>query len=128
MHGAPALPEIDRWREVYMATAYRNNADAGVFLKQWMVEAGLAQEAISYTNSVITYNGQDDAFRRAWGDAWATRTTDSALATQGIEYGIVSDAAELARIAEGWQQWADDPASVFVYVNGEAIGRKAHGS
>jgi hypothetical protein len=125
MRGAPAMPQIDKWRDVYMATCYQNKAepDAGVFLKQWMVEAGLKGDAITYGNSVVTYSSQDGAFRRAWGEAWAKRTVESAFAEQAVEYGIAT-ADELIQCSEGWQTWAGQVDSVFFYVNGEAIGTK----
>lgn len=39
--GAPVLPGLHRWREVYMMTARRNGGepDAGLYLKKWMNSA-----------------------------------------------------------------------------------------
>ena len=123
MRGAPACDRIERWREVYMATARANNAepDAGLYLKQWAVEAGLDPGKIAYGNAVVTYSAADDAFRRAWGEAWATRTVESAFAAQAVAYGVAT-ADELVVCAGGWRDWADDPHSVFFYVNGEVVG------
>lgn len=123
MRGAPVLPAIERWREVCMATCRQNSAepDAGVYLKQWMDEAGLPNAA--FTTSVVTYSDVDKDVKRAWGESWAERTLHS-FGVQALEYGIVACREELEAIAAGWHAWVSDPNAVFFYVNGECIARR----
>jgi hypothetical protein len=125
MRGSPLLPGIEQWREIYMATCRQNKAhpDAGLFLKEWMVQAGFNAESVDYTNSVITYSHSDEPFRIAWGEAWAERTIESAFATQAIASGIATP-VELEASAAAWREWAANSDATFFYVNGEVIGHK----
>lgn len=122
---SPTLPALERWREVYASIAHHNFAepDAGLFLKQWMLDAGFARDCIDYGNSVVTYSSSDDPRRRAYGEAWVERSLRSSFAKQALEYRV-ADPDELATISQGWRTWAADPNSVLFYVNGEVIGRK----
>lgn len=122
---SPALPALERWREVYASIAHRNSAepDAGLFLKQWFLDAGLAQDRIHYGNSVVTYSSSDESSRRAYGEAWVDRALQSSFAKQAIQYAVASS-EELTEISQGWQAWAANPNSVLFYVNGEVIARK----
>jgi len=121
---SPTLPAFERWREVYASIAHHNSAEpnAGLFLKQWFLDAGFAQDCICYGNSVVTYSSSDDSSRRAYGEAWAERSLRSSFAKQAVEYGVASP-DELAMISQGWQAWAANPNSVLFYVNGEVIVR-----
>jgi hypothetical protein len=44
----------------------------------------------------------------------------SSLAEQAVAYGIASE-AELASIAQGWLDWAQQPDGVLVVLHGEII-------
>mmetsp|Transcript_126475 Transcript_126475/g.300358 ORF Transcript_126475/g.300358 Transcript_126475/m.300358 type:complete len:267 (-) Transcript_126475:152-952(-) len=122
MRGSPALPGIDKWRDVYMATARQNKAEpeAGLFLKRWLREAELKD--VDYTTSTVTYSSANEVARKNWAESWAERTIHS-FGTQALEYGIAKE-PELQEVASAWKQWAADPESVFLFVNGECLGRK----
>ena len=51
-------------------------------------------------------------------------TTSSALADQLLA-GELSDAAELAAIAEAWRRWAADPNAWFAVLHGEVVATRA---
>ena len=124
MLGQPALPGIDRWRSVYRETARRNGAepDAGRHLVRWLQSAGVALEDIQYTASAVVYSSANEPARRQWGLAWRDRTLYSAFGQHALRHGIATQ-ADLDAIAAAWQEWADEPAAVFYYVNGEALVR-----
>ena len=90
MQGAPVMPGIQRWREVYMATARQNGSepDAGLFLKQWMIRAGLLE--ISYNSTTVTYTSNDEDRRKAFGDSWAERTVKT-FGRQAVDLGLAQD-------------------------------------
>ncbi|CAE7752354.1 unnamed protein product [Symbiodinium necroappetens] len=121
MRGSPALPGIDKWRDVYMATARQNKAEpeAGLFLKRWLREAELKD--VDYTTSTVTYSSANEVARKNWAESWAERTIHS-FGTQALEYGIAKE-PELQEVASAWKQWAADPESVFLFVNGECYIR-----
>jgi hypothetical protein len=87
MRAWPESSGLDEWLRIYRRTARRNGAepDAGRRLLHWARAAGMPRESLSYTCSVVVYEPGAEEFKRAWGDAWATRTLESALATQAIE-------------------------------------------
>jgi hypothetical protein len=60
------------------------------------------------------------ASRAWWGDLWADRVTESAFATQAVQYGL-SDEGELADLAAGWRSWAADPDGFFVVLGVEVL-------
>ena len=122
MRGSPALPGIDKWRDVYMATARQNKAepDAGLFLKRWLQAAELKD--VDYTSSTVTYSSANEVARKNWCESWAERTVHS-FGMQALEYGIAQE-SELQGVASAWKQSAADPESIFLFVNGECLGRK----
>ena len=125
MRGAPAVPALDRWRCTYMQTCRRNGAepDAGLFLQQWMLEAGFALSECTYTTSVVTFHGGDEAFRRAWGEAWQERTLKSDFAVHSKRHGLANQ-ADLEAMSQGWREWTNDPAGIWMYTNGEILAVK----
>ncbi|MEO1061078.1 MAG: methyltransferase domain-containing protein [Actinomycetota bacterium] len=116
----PDVPELDRWLDVYRATARANGAepDAGRRLLDWARQAGFAD--IEASASVWCFSSEAD--RRWWGSLWADRCLGSSFADQAPAHGLV-DAEELDRIAAGWRRWADAPDGWFVVVHGEVIAR-----
>lgn len=116
----PADPVLDRWMEVYQATARANRAepDAGRRLLSWAQAAGLTD--IRPSASVWTFATAED--RRWWGDLWAERMLRSELARQAIEGGH-ADQDELGEISEGWRRWAAAEDGWFVVVHGEVLAR-----
>ena len=118
---APDDEGLARWLEVYMAVTRRNGADAtaGRRLLGWAHAAGLKD--VTYTSSTWTYATPDE--RAWWSDLWAERTVSSSCGEQAVAYGIATP-DELARIAEAWRRWAEDPDAVFVVVHGEIVARR----
>ncbi len=116
----PELPELDRWRQVYLAVARSNGGepDAGRRLLSWVQEAGLtSSEALA---STWCFANPED--RGWWGGLWADRVTSSALGRQAVELGI-SDRVELEQIAAGWRAWAGAADGWFTVVHGEVLAR-----
>src|ERR1700753_2221903 len=76
----PALPGLDRWRELYQAAARANGGepDAGRRLLAWANPAGITD--VSATSSTWCY--ADPAAREAWGGTWADRISGSAITEQ----------------------------------------------
>ncbi|MCB0990213.1 MAG: methyltransferase domain-containing protein [Acidimicrobiales bacterium] len=115
----PSDARLDRWMEIYQAVARSNEAEpnAGRQLLAWAHAAGL--DDVSATASVWCFADNDS--RLWWGGLWAERSTSSALAAQAIELGV--DAAELARIAGGFDDWAADRDAWFIVPHGEIVVR-----
>uniref|UniRef100_A0A7S3PGI3 Methyltransferase domain-containing protein n=1 Tax=Aplanochytrium stocchinoi TaxID=215587 RepID=A0A7S3PGI3_9STRA len=122
MLGSPDLEFIKRWNEIYKETCRRNNAepDAGRYLFKWARESGSAASNIEYSADVVVYSPTDPTFQKAWGNAWAERSLNSAFGRQAIEYGI-STKEEMMKVAIAWQEWAKDKDATFYYVNGQVL-------
>jgi 2-polyprenyl-3-methyl-5-hydroxy-6-metoxy-1,4-benzoquinol methylase len=118
---SPANPDLERWRQIYLAVTQRNGAEAnaGRWLLRWAHAAGLSD--VDYGSSTWTFATPAD--RAWWADLWAERCLSSSFGHQAIRYGIAT-AAELASIADGWRAWAGDPDAVFVVLHGEIIARR----
>ncbi|MDA0815304.1 MAG: methyltransferase domain-containing protein [Chloroflexi bacterium] len=117
----PREPEIDRWRDLYHAVAWRNDADpdAGRRLPAWLHEGGFTD--LRTTGSAAVFADPESV--RNWGYSWADRTIESSFGKQALEYGLASR-AELEAIAAGWRRWADHPDAFFMYTNVECIGMR----
>jgi len=114
----PAVPELERWRQVYTQVARSNGAepDAGRRLLGWAHAAGFTEvEAAS-----STWCFASPADRAWWGGLWADRVVGSALAGQAVERGI-STQAELRELAAGWRRWAEDADAWFSVLHGEIL-------
>jgi ubiquinone/menaquinone biosynthesis C-methylase UbiE len=116
----PADPRLDRWREIYRAVAYQNDAepDAARRLVDWATQAGFGE--IAPSSSTWTFALPED--RAWWSETWATRTTTSAFAHQALEYGLTT-ADEQADIAGGWRAWAAHPTSWWAVLHGQLLCR-----
>jgi SAM-dependent methyltransferase len=116
----PALPGLDRWRDLYYAAARANGGepDAGRRLLAWAHAAG----AREVTASSSTWCYADPESRHAWGSGWADRILRSAIADQLIEAGAATE-AELSGVAEAWRRWADDPDGWISIPHGEILIR-----
>jgi len=114
----PAVPELDRWLEVYQQVARSNHAepDAGRRLLAWAHAAGFTE--VEASSSTWCFATPED--RAWWGGLWAERVVGSALATQVVELGIAT-AAELSDLASGWRRWAEDPDAWFSVLHGEIL-------
>ncbi|KAI1812672.1 ubiE/COQ5 methyltransferase [Poronia punctata] len=115
----PELPGLDKWGEVYQATAKANGAEpnAGRYLKTWARMAGLVD--VVFTWDVWNYQGADAVF---WGETWAERTLRSSLATTARERGIATD-EDLQMIAETWRGWAEVEDAFIIIPSGEILCR-----
>jgi SAM-dependent methyltransferase len=109
---------LDRWLEIYLAVARRNDAEpnAGRMLLHWARGAGLAD--VTYTSSTWAFATPADC--RWWADLWAERSVASSFAEQAVAYGVTT-AGELHDVAGGWRAWANDPDAVFIAVHGEIV-------
>jgi ubiquinone/menaquinone biosynthesis C-methylase UbiE len=118
---APADPLLDRWLELYHQVTARNRAeaDAGRHLLGWVQTAGFTDPRAS--SSTWTFATPDD--RAWWGGLWADRVRLSAFAEQAVAYDL-SDASELAAIADAWLQWVDAPDGFFAVLHGEVLARR----
>ena len=121
----PHEERIDRFLTLYHAIAQRNGgeADAGRRIPSWLAQAGF--ERAEVTTSTWTFIETDDVLN--WGDSWAQRATESALATQVIEYGLAS-AGELAELAAGWRDWARRPGAFFSFIHVAGLAYSPGGS
>ena len=116
----PADSRLDRWRELYSAVARRNGGepDAGRFLRQWALAAGLPDVEVG--RSTWTY--ADPESTAWWGNLWADRCEHSALGEQAIAYGL-STRGELQAIAAAWRAWAAKHDARFIVPHGELLVR-----
>ena len=116
----PQLPALDEWLVLYQRVARSNGGepDAGRRLLSWALEAGYSDVAPSA--STWCYASRED--RAWWGSMWAARITESAIAQQAIDSGA-ADPAGLARIADGWRQWAAADDGWLSILHGEILAR-----
>ncbi|MEM9034911.1 MAG: methyltransferase domain-containing protein [Actinomycetota bacterium] len=116
----PHDERLDRWLDVYRATASANGAepDAGRRLPSWFRSAGFGTIAVTAS----TWCFAERAEREWWGSLWAGRVTGSAFAQQALEAGL-TDEAEQAAMADAFRSWAQHPDGWFVVVHGEVVAR-----
>jgi len=114
----PAVPELDRWLEVYSAVARSNSAepDAGRRLLAWARAAGLTD----VTASSATWCYASPMDRAWWGGLWADRIVDSDLARQAVDRGLATT-TELSALADGWRRWAAHDDGWFSVLHGELL-------
>ena len=114
----PPLPELDRWRELYLTAARSNGGepDAGRHLLAWAHAAG----ATKVEATASTWCFASPEAREWWGGMWAERTTGTALAEQLVREGLAAT-DELARVADGWRAWAEHPDGWIVVPHGELV-------
>ena len=116
----PAVPELDRWLEIYLSVARSNHAEpaAGRRLLSWARSAGFTDvEAGASTWCFAT-----DEDRTWWGGLWADRVVGSALARQAVDGGFATE-AELREVAQGWRRWAEQEDGWFSVLHGEVLAR-----
>ncbi len=116
----PRLRTLDDWMALYQQVARSNGAepDGGRHLRHWAHGAGF-DDVIS-TASVWCYADATD--RQWWGGLWADRVVDSGFAEQALAAGFAT-AADLAKLADGWREWAAHPDAWFAVLNGEILCR-----
>jgi ubiquinone/menaquinone biosynthesis C-methylase UbiE len=118
---APREPLLDRWNALYHEITAHNRAeaDAGRYLLGWVQQAGYTD--IEAGSSTWTFAEPDR--REWWGNLWADRVEQSAMAQQAVDYGL-SDADELAAIASAWRRWAGHADGYFAVLHGEVLARR----
>ena len=116
----PAVPELDAWLTMYDTVARANHGEpnAGRCLLSWAHAAGFTD--VQPGASVWCY--ATPAERSWWGELWADRITESAIAEQAVELGAAT-APELQTMAGAWRGWAADPDAWFAVLHGEIICR-----
>jgi hypothetical protein len=116
----PQLPELDRWLDLYDRAARANGGepDAGRRLLCWAQQAGF--DDITSTASVWCFATRDS--RDWWGQMWADRIVESALARQLVDSGMAT-AAELDAISLAWRKWAAASDGWLTIPHGEIICR-----
>ena len=116
----PAVPALDRWREVYRAAAraHGGEPDAGRRMLSWARAAGFTD--VTATSS--TWCFADDEDRAWWGGMWADRVRASAMAEQALAAGV--PAQELQRLSDGWRAWAASPDGWLSILHGEILARR----
>ncbi|MBG6140859.1 methyltransferase domain-containing protein [Longispora fulva] len=114
----PRVPALDDWLALYQRVARDNGGepDAGRRLLSWARAAGFAE--VTPGASVWCYATPED--RAWWGDLWADRMVDSALARQAVARGFAGE-ADLRAIASGWREWAGSPDGWFLVPHGEVL-------
>jgi ubiquinone/menaquinone biosynthesis C-methylase UbiE len=119
---SPRTPALDRFLEIYMEVARRNNAvpDAGRYLKGWFVDAGFTDLEVSTS----TWTFAEIEGLSWWGNQWADRIVESNIATGAIDYGIATK-DELEEISKGWREWITAPGAFFTFTQVEVIGTKS---
>ncbi|HEX6257164.1 MAG TPA: hypothetical protein VFZ70_15255 [Euzebyales bacterium] len=60
--------------------------------------------------------------RAWWSDLWADRVRSSTFARQAVDRGL-TDADELAEVAEAWHRWAARDDGWLTIVHGEVLCR-----
>ncbi|MEO6715539.1 MAG: class I SAM-dependent methyltransferase [Mycobacteriales bacterium] len=112
----PEVPELDTWLALYQRAARANGGEpnAGRRLLQWAQQAGFTDVVAG--SSTWCFSTHDD--RQWWGDMWADRILESAMATQVLSDGLATQ-GELERISRGWRNWAAARDGWFSILHGE---------
>ena len=118
---SPDEPLLDRWLELYHEITRANHAEAnaGRYLKPWVMAAGF--ESITVSSSNWIFESADE--RSWWGGLWADRVVHSDFARQGVEYGLTS-IEELKKISDAFLQWSHSSDAVFLLVNVEVLATR----
>jgi len=116
----PTEPALDAWLALYrkIARANQGEPDAGRRLPAWAHAAGF--DDVQAGASVWCFATPDD--RAWWGNLWADRMADSAIATQAVNDGFATR-EELDAIVDGWRLWAGHRDGWFAVLHGEVLCR-----
>ncbi len=103
MRWSPPSALLDRWMEIYQASARLSGGEpnAGAYLSGWAAEAGL--DDVSASSSTWVYDTEDK--RQWWGSLWSERILASRFADVVLEHGLASR-QELEAISEDWMRFA----------------------
>ncbi|HEY6623855.1 MAG TPA: methyltransferase domain-containing protein [Acidimicrobiales bacterium] len=116
----PEDPLLTRALDLYRRTARANGGepDAGRRMLSWAAQAGF-EDVIP---SASTWCFATPADRAWWGSLWADRLTQSALASQLVDYGFATP-ADLEGFAAAWRRWMEAPDGWYAVLHGEVICR-----
>ena len=116
----PAEPALDAWLAMYDTVARANHGepDAGRYLLAWAHAAGFTD--VQAGASTWCFAAPED--RAWWGELWADRITESAIATQAVEIGAATH-DELRAMADAWRRWTMEPDGWFAVLHGEILAR-----
>jgi SAM-dependent methyltransferase len=116
----PASPALDAWLKMYDTVARSNHGepDAGRYLLAWAHAAGFTD--VWSGASTWCFSTPED--RKWWGDLWADRITESAIAKQAVEIGAASR-SDLGEMADAFRTWSADPDGWFAVLHGEILAR-----
>lgn len=116
----PPHPDLDRWMDLYHDVAHANDAepDAGRMLLAWANRAGFSQ----VESSAAIWCFADDELRAWWGDLWAERMLNSAVADQAKAEALATQ-DDLDQIADAFRSWSTSADGWFSVPHGEIIGR-----
>jgi SAM-dependent methyltransferase len=116
----PQPPELDEWLTLYRRVARANGGepDAGRRLLGWAQRAGCRD--IVATASCWCFATPED--RAWWGGMWADRIVNSAIGGHAIAMGCATE-RDLARISQGWRDWAGATDGWFAIMHGEILCR-----
>jgi SAM-dependent methyltransferase len=117
----PPSAALTRWLELYrlVTTSNGGEPDAGRRLPSWASAAGFG-DVVASASAWCFATSADLAW---WSETWAERLCQSDLGRQAEARGL-SDAAELARIAQGWLDWGRLPNAWFAVLHGEILCRR----
>ena len=116
----PESPALTEWLRLYRRAAVRNGGepDAGRRMLAWARAAGFSRMQAGAS----TWCHADPDSRHGWGDMWADRILESALARQLVADGDATR-EQLEEISAAWRAWADDPDGWFSLLHGEILAR-----
>jgi ubiquinone/menaquinone biosynthesis C-methylase UbiE len=116
----PPAPAMSAWLRMYDAIARANKSEpnAGRFLLSWARAAGFTD--VTPGASAWCYATPED--RAWWGELWADRIAQSAIAKQAVEIGAATD-AELQEMATAWRTWTTEADGWFAVLHGEILAR-----
>jgi SAM-dependent methyltransferase len=116
----PDSAGLEQWRGLYRQAARANGGepDAGRHLLGWAHAAGASE--VRASSSTWCYADPDS--RREWGDMWADRITNSAVADQLLTSGLATRDV-LRELADAWHDWAAHPDGWISVLHGEILIR-----
>lgn len=114
----PPDARLDRWRDLCQRVVRSNQGepDAGRHLLSWARAAGFSK--ITCSASTWCYATPEE--RAWWGELWADRVTNSALAEQAIDRHIATR-NDLADMAKAWRQWSAHEDACFTTLHNEVL-------